>query len=68
MNLHRPLEKEELDAIIDKDGVLDIDISKISGCACKSINECERRCRKYSGCWTVAYANDILVTYENEDL
>ncbi len=68
MNLHRPLEKEELDAVINKDGVLDIDISKISGCPCKSIDECEKRCWKYSGCWTIAYANDILVTYEDEDL
>lgn len=67
MNLGRPLEKDELAAIIDNGKTLDIDISKISGCPYKSMDECEKYCNKYSGCWTIAYANDILVTYTGED-
>ena len=70
MNLGK-LEPEELNAITGNDldiakgrGVnLDIDISKISSCHYHSIGECEEKCIKYSGCYTIAYANDILVTY-----
>lgn len=50
MNLGRPLEKNELTAIIDNGKTLDIDISKISGCPYKSMDECEKYCNKYSGC------------------
>lgn len=74
MNLGK-LEPEELDAIIGDDldiatgrGVnLDIDISKISSCLYHSMDECEKNCIIYSGCSTIAYANDILVTYTGED-
>lgn len=66
MNLGK-LEQEELDAIIDDGTNLDIDISKISSCPYHSMNECEKNCAKYSGCSTIAYANDILVTYTGED-
>lgn len=74
MNL-RKLEPEELEAITGDDldistgrGTnLDIDISKISSCPYHSMDECEKNCAKYSGCSTIAYANDILVTYTGED-
>lgn len=66
MNLGK-LEQEELDAIIDDGTNLDIDISKISSCPYHSMDECEKNCAKYSGCYTIAYANDILVTYTGED-
>lgn len=66
MNLGK-LEQEELDAIIDDGTNLDIDISKISSCPYHSMDECEKNCAKYSGCSTIAYANDILVTYTGED-
>lgn len=66
MNLGK-LEQEELDAIIDDGTNLDIDISKISSCPYHSMDECEKNCAKYSGCSTIAYANDILVTYTCED-
>ena len=74
MNLGK-LEQEELDAITGDDldistgrGTnLDIDISKISSCPCHSMDECEKSCAKYSGCYTIAYANDILVTYTGEE-
>lgn len=66
MNLGK-LEQEELDAIIDDGTNLDIDISKISSCPYHSMDECEKNCAKYSGCSTIAYANDILVTYTSED-
>ena len=67
MNLGKQLTKEELAAVIDNDKTLDIDISKISNCPYKSMDECEQHCIKYSGCWTIAYANDILVIYTGED-
>ena len=66
MNLEK-LQPEELDAIIDDGTNLDIDISKISSCPYHSMDECEKNCAKYSGCYTIAYANDILVTYTGED-
>lgn len=66
MNLGK-LEAEELDAVMDDGTNLDIDISKISSCPYHSIDECEKKCAKYSGCHTIAYANDILVTYTGED-
>ena len=66
MNLGK-LEQEELDAIIDDGTNLDIDISKISSCPYHSMDECEKKCAKYSGCHTIAYANDILVTYTGEE-
>ena len=66
MNLGK-LEQEELDAIIDDGTNLDIDISKISSCPYHSMDECEKNCAKYSGCSTIAYANNILVTYTCED-
>lgn len=66
MNLGK-LEQEELDAIIDDGTNLDIDISKISSCPYHSMDECEKNCIKYSGCSTIAYANDILVTYTGEE-
>ena len=67
MNLGRPLDKDELAAVIDDGKNLDINISKISGCPYTSMDECEQNCMKYSGCWTIAYANDILVTYTDEE-
>ena len=74
MNLGK-LEPEELGSITGNDldistgrGTnLDIDISKISSCPYHSMDECEKNCAKYSGCSTIAYANDILVTYTGED-
>lgn len=66
MNLGK-LEQEETDAIIDDGTNLNIDISKISSCPFHSMDECEKNCAKYSGCSTIAYANDILVTYTGED-
>ena len=63
MNL-RKLSKNEFDAVIRKQNKLDIDISKISSCQCKSMDECEKHCGKYYGCSTIAYANDILITYD----
>lgn len=66
MNLGK-LEAEELDAVMDDGTNLDIDISKISSCPYHSMNECEKKCAKYSGCHTIAYANDVLVTYTGEE-
>lgn len=66
MNLGK-LEPEELDAITGEGMNLDIDIAKISSCPYHSIRECEENCIKYSGCHTIAYAGDILVTYTGED-
>lgn len=66
MNLGK-LEAEELDAVMDDGTNLDIDISKISSCPYHSMDECEKKCAKYSGCHTIAYANDILVTYTGEE-
>lgn len=66
MNLGK-LEAEELDAVMDDGTNLDIDISKISSCPYHSMDECEKKCAKYSGCHTIAYTNDILVTYTGED-
>ena len=66
MNLGK-LEPEERNAVMDDGTNLDIDISKISSCPYHSMNECEKKCAKYSGCHTIAYANDILVTYTGED-
>ena len=74
MNLGK-LETKDLDAItgddldisIGKGTNLDIDISKISSCPYHSMDECEKNCIKYSVCSTIAYANDILVTYTGED-
>lgn len=66
MNLGK-LEAEELDAVMDDGTNLDIDISKISSCPYHSMDECEKKCAKYSGCHTIAYANDILVTYAGEE-
>lgn len=39
------------------------DVSTISGCQ-GTMDDCERNCRKYYGCYTIALANDILVKYE----
>ena len=66
MNLGK-LEAEELDAVMNDGTNLDIDISKISSCPYHSMDECEKKCAKYSGCHTIAYANDILVTYAGEE-
>lgn len=66
MNLGK-LEQEEIDAITGDGTNLDIDISKISSCPYHSMDECEKNCAKYSGCYTIAYANDILVTYTGEE-
>lgn len=66
MNLGK-LEAEECNAVMDDGTNLDIDISKISSCPYHSMDECEKKCAKYSGCHTIAYANDILVTYAGEE-
>lgn len=29
-----------------------------------TLNDCEEKCLKYYGCYTVALANDILMNYE----
>ena len=57
--------KQEHNAIIDNGDSIDIDISKISSCPCLSMDTCEKICSRYYGCQTIAYANDLLVEYEN---
>ena len=52
------------DLIATSAETLDVDISKISSCLCKSIEECEKRCPRYHGCNTIAVANDMLVEME----
>lgn len=59
------MNKEEREAIIDNGNTLDIDISKISTCPYKSMDMCEKLCQRYHSCQTIAYANDLLVEYEN---
>ena len=53
-------EKQAIDPV-----VTDIDIAQISSCDTHSMEECERTCGRYCNCQTVAYANDLLVEYEN---
>lgn len=60
----KPLTEQEQDAVISKDGNLDIDISKISSCSRTSMDDCKENCPRYYSCNTIAYANDILVKYE----
>lgn len=55
--------QEERNAIIDNGN--NIDISKISSCPCISMDTCEKICNRYYSCQTIAYANDLLVEYEN---
>jgi hypothetical protein len=45
----------------------DIDISKISSCESMSMNDCEKHCPRYYNCDTIAYANDLLVKYEDKN-
>ena len=52
------------DLIATSAETLDVDISKISSCHCKSIEECEKSCPRYHGCYTIAVANDMLVEME----
>lgn len=56
----------ERSAIINDNGKLDVDISKISSCASASMSTCEKVCSRYYSCQTIAFANDLLVEYENE--
>lgn len=56
----------EREAIIDEDNSIDVDISKISSCPYHSMDDCEKYCDKYYRCDTIAYANDLLIEYENK--
>lgn len=56
--------KAEREAIIDNGNTINIDISKISSCPCTSMDTCEKICSRYYSCQTIAYANDLLVEYE----
>lgn len=47
-----------------ENGEIDIDISMMSGCNSKGLDECEAKCAKYNGCSTVTVANNILGTIE----
>lgn len=54
---------KEFEYVID-DGK-DIDMAKICGCPyARTLDECEKDCKKYFDCHNVAIANDILVAYE----
>lgn len=59
------LTKEEVDTLTIVDGVVDVDVSKISGCShASSTKWCEENCPKYDNCMTIALANDRLVSHE----
>ena len=55
--------RKDFEAVI-KEGA-DVDISQISACSYKSMDECEQKCPKYYSCQTIALANDLLVAYED---
>ena len=44
-----------------KKSEMDVDISQISS---HSMEECEKKCGKYSRCYTIAIANDMLTEYK----
>lgn len=59
------LTKEEADTLTIVDGIIDVNVSKISGCShASSTKWCEEHCPKYHGCMTIALANDRLVSHE----
>lgn len=59
------LTAQEKQVMTMHNGILDIDISKISGCThSSSMDWCETHCPKYYNCHTIAMANDMLVDYE----
>lgn len=63
-NLTAAISTTVTDLIATSAETLDVDISKISSCHCKSIEECEKSCPRYHGCYTIAVANDMLVEME----
>ena len=60
------MQEIERKAIIQKGDDIDIDISKISSCSQHSLADCEKYCSRYYGCQTVAYANDLIVEFEEK--
>lgn len=59
------LTKEELGTLTIVDGIIDVDVSKISSCFhASSTKWCEEHCPKYHNCMTIALANDRLVSHE----
>ena len=59
------LTKEEADTLTIVDGIIDVDVSKISSCShASSTKWCEEHCPKYHNCMTIALANDRLVSHE----
>lgn len=44
-----------------------IDMRKICGCSCaETLDDCEKKCKKYYDCHDMALANDILLAYEKD--
>lgn len=46
---------------INSKGIPDVDISKISNCERKSMDDCEANCGRYYTCNIIATAEEILV-------
>ena len=49
-----------------KKSEMDVDISQISSCS-YHLEECEKKCSKYSRCYTIAIANDMLTEYKEKE-
>lgn len=47
-----------------KKSEMDVDISQISS---HSMEKCEKKCGKYSRCYTIAIANDMLTEYKEKE-
>lgn len=50
-----------------KKSEMDVDVSQISSCSYHSMEECEKKCGKYSRCYTIAIANDVLTEYKEKE-
>ena len=48
----------------EPDGRPDVDVSQLSACTCRSMDECEEKCARYATCDTVALCDDILREFE----
>lgn len=59
-----------MDAIVNTPSGPDVLMNKICGCyKCQdnwTLTDCENQCERYSHCYNVAVANDILKEKENE--
>lgn len=53
--------------VASKKSEMDVDISQISSCSYHSMKECEKKCGKYSRCYTIAIANDMLTEHEEKE-